>query len=135
MIDDGGCEINERENALRDMSVSDTTLSALRGSIFEIPSWDIICSPSFNSVVLEDDDTAPDVFTILISVLCLQFFAIFAAILTSGRLSNRILFSNFCLSLCSLFKALAFLLRFLRASRSDEVKGVCRMGVSIAASL
>ena len=138
---DGGFDINGRENASRDMSVSDTTLSAPRGSIFEIPSCVILCSPLFNSVVLEDDDTVPDesiilvCIQVLLSVLFLLFFAIFASILTSGRLSNRILFSNFCLSLCAIFKALAFLLNFLRASRSDEVKGVCRMGVSIAASV
>jgi heme/copper-type cytochrome/quinol oxidase subunit 3 len=52
-----------------------------------------------------------------------------AAILTSGRLSNRMVFLIFCFSLCAFFKAFPSRFSFLRSSRSADDKGI--RGVSI----
>lgn len=49
---------------------------------------------------------------------------ILAAIRTSGRLSSRIAFSNFCFSLSAFFNALASRFNFLRDSLSDGVNVV-----------
>ena len=95
----------ERENSSSDISWSDTTLFATHSN-----------PVSF--------DNGTDGASIELLSCASQFLEILAAILTSGRLSSRILFSIFWLSRSACFNVLASRFILLRDSLSDGVNGV-----------
>ena len=96
-------------NSLRERSMSDTALFSFARGHSELAA--LVCCSAGPVPVVD-------------ASLSLLELEILAAIRTSGRLSSRIAFSNFCFSLSAFFNALASRFSFLRDSLSDGVNGV-----------